>query len=169
LTPLPAALLGGRGPLVAWRLEPAIFAAGWDSGEGARLYGGRWNSRLRRAVYAAFDPATAILEVAAHKGFEELALAPHVLTSLKIGDPGAVHVVPPDAIPDPAWLTPLIAGKAQQAFGDGLLASQAFVIIPSAVSAHSWNVVFDPERTRGAYALLAQEPFALDPRLKPPR
>ncbi|WP_196796267.1 RES domain-containing protein [Acidiphilium cryptum] len=46
-----------------------MYAASWDNGEGAHLGGGRWNSRGVRAVYYSLDPATAILEVAVHKGF----------------------------------------------------------------------------------------------------
>src|ERR1700679_4047133 len=60
MTPLPASL--GGGALMAWRLDQAIFATTWDSGEGAYLVGGRWNSRGVRAVYCSIDPAIAILE-----------------------------------------------------------------------------------------------------------
>ena len=56
MTPLPPPL--GRGELVFWRLDKATFASSWDSGEGAFLFGGRWNSRNRRVVYASLDPAT---------------------------------------------------------------------------------------------------------------
>ena len=59
MTPLPAPLDGSA--LVAWRLDQARHAATWDSGEGAHLVGGRWNTRGVRAVYCSIDPATAIL------------------------------------------------------------------------------------------------------------
>jgi RES domain-containing protein len=70
VTPLPPPL--GRGDLVLWRLDQEHYASAWDSGEGAYLFGGRWSSRGVRAVYAALDPATAILEVAVHKTFKTL-------------------------------------------------------------------------------------------------
>lgn len=54
---------------MAWRLDQSKYAATWDSGEGAFLVGGRWNSRGVRAVYCAIDPATAILEVAVQRDF----------------------------------------------------------------------------------------------------
>ena len=66
--------------LVAWRLDQTNFGEAWDSGEGAYRVGGRWNSRDVRAVYCSIDPATAILEVAVHKGFKALDTVPHVLT-----------------------------------------------------------------------------------------
>jgi len=50
--------------LLAWRLCRAPFAD--LSGEGARLYGGRWNSSGRAMVYAAGDAALAVLEVRVH-------------------------------------------------------------------------------------------------------
>ena len=162
MTPLPGALGGTE--LVAWRLDAARHAAKWDSGEGAYLAGGRWNSPGVRAVYCAIDPATAILEVAAHKGLRALDVVPHILTALTV-DPSAVEVVRPEELSDPAWLSPGITSAGQQAFGDELLARHQFVVIPSVVSNHSWNLVFLSARAGGAYGLRSQEPFALDPRL----
>jgi RES domain-containing protein len=167
VTPLPA-LLGGR-ELVAWRLDAAIHGATWDSGEGAYRAGGRWNSSGVRAVYCSIDPATAILEVAVHKGFQTLDIVAHTLTSLTIDDPATVHVVDPSSVPNPNWLRPGIPSAGQQAFGDDLLARHLFVAIPSAVSSHSWNLIFAATRAAGAYAVRAQERFALDTRLHPPR
>lgn len=166
MTPLPGALGGSE--LVAWRLDDLRHAAEWDSGEGAYRAGGRWNSRGVRAVYCAIDPATAILEVAVHKGFEALDTVPHVLTAVTIAEPANVHVVHPDAVPNPGWMRPGIPGAGQQAFGDTLLASHSFVVIPSAVSTLSWNLIFIAASAAGAYATRSQARFALDTRLHPP-
>jgi RES domain-containing protein len=163
LTPLPPPL--GTGELVLWRLDQARHAASWDSGEGAYLVGGRWNSRGVRVVYASLDPATAILEVAVHKTFRALDTTAHVLTSARLIDPSRIHVVDPAAIPNSNWLRPGLPSAGQQAFGDALLAVHPIVALPSVVSPHSWNVIFNPATAAGYYALLAQEPFALDPRL----
>jgi len=103
-----------------------------------------------------------------HKGFRALDTVPHVLTSAVIADPADVHVVMPDAVPNPNWLRPGIPSAGQQAFGDDLLARHRFVAIPSVVSARSWNLVFDARRADGAYRLRSQERFALDTRLHPP-
>ena len=151
---------------MAWRLDEARFAASWDSGEGAHRVGGRWNGKGVRAVYCSVDPATAILEVAVHKGFAALDTVPHLLTGLTI-DPAGAHVVEPDAVPNPNWLRPGIPGAGQQAFGNDLLAKHKFVLVPSAVSTRSWNVIFEPSRAAGGYELASQERFALDTRLNP--
>jgi RES domain-containing protein len=160
VTPLPA-------ELVAWRLDVATFATSWDSGEGAYRVGGRWNGPGVRAVYCSVDPATAILEVAVHKGFRTLDTVAHVLTAAAIAEPAQVFVVQPDDIPNPNWLRPGIPSAGQQAFGNDLLAQHGLVLVPSAVSTHSWNLIFDPGRGVGMYALRSQERFALDPRLHP--
>lgn len=166
MTPLPGAL--GGDTLVAWRLDHQRFSQTWDSGEGAYLAGGRWNSRGVRAVYCALDPATAIIEVAVHKGFRALDTVPHVLTSIAVSDPGEVHVVRPEDVPNPNWLRPGIASAGQREFGDALLARHAFIVLPSVVSTYSWNLIFVAAKAQGRYEVAAQERFALDPRLHPP-
>jgi RES domain-containing protein len=165
VTPLPAAL--GGTDLVAWRLDRDQHAATWNSGEGAFRFGGRWNSPGVRVVYCALDPATAILEVAVHKGFDVLDTERHVLTALTITQPAGVHVVDPGKVPNRNWLISGIESAGQQQFGDALLAAHKFVVIPSAVSSHSWNLLFVAATATGAYQVQQQEPFALDTRLHP--
>ena len=153
---------------MAWRLDQARFDETWDSGEGAYAVGGRWNSRGVRAVYCSIDPAAAILEVAVHKGFKALDTVPHVLTALTVTETSRVHVVDPADVPNPNWLRPGIPGAGQRAFGDALLARHGFVLIPSVISTHSWNLIFVGAMASGAYAVRSQERFALDTRLHPP-
>jgi RES domain-containing protein len=166
VTPLPAALGGNE--LVAWRLDTTEHASTWASGEGAFRYGGRWNTKGVRAVYCSIDPATAILEVAVHKGFRVLDTVAHVLTALTIPNPAAVHVVDPASLPNPNWLRPGIPGAGQQSHGNQLLSQHKFVVIPSAVSLHSWNLIFVAATAAGAYDVRMREVFALDTRLHPP-
>jgi RES domain-containing protein len=92
-----------------------------------------------------------------------------VLTSVRIEQPASVHVVQPKAVPNPNWLRPGYPSAGQQEFGDRLLVKHAFIVIPSVVSTHSWNLMFDPARAQGAYTLVKQESFALDTRLHRPR
>jgi RES domain-containing protein len=167
MTLLPAALGGGDG-LVIWRLDQQVHAPTWDTGEGAFRVGGRWNSKGVRAIYCSIDPATAILEVAVHKGFRTLDTMPFVLTATRIANPAEIHIVLPDTVPNPNWLRPGIPGAGQQAFGDDLLGHHRFVAIPSAVSTHSWNLIIEPLKAASFHSLEFQERFALDTRLHPP-
>lgn len=151
-----------------WRLDQTRHATSWNSGIGAEGCGGRWNPKGLQVVYASLDAATAILEVAVHKGFKALDSVPHTLTAARVLDPGRVHTVRHEDIPNPNWLVPGTPSHSQQAFGARLLEQHAFVLIPSSVSRHSWNLLLNPRLAAGLYELLVQEPFALDGRLNPP-
>jgi RES domain-containing protein len=164
--PLPA-LLGGT-ELVAWRLDARQFASTWDSGEGAYRFGGRWSSVGVRAVYCALDASTSILEVAVHRGFKRMDTIAHSLTSLRIIDPADVHVVDGESLPNSNWLRTGMPGAGQQSFGDALLRTHKFVVVPSVVSPNSWNLLFVASMAQGHYTLRSQEGFALDTRLNPP-
>ena len=156
-------------PVRAWRIDQKKHAANWNSGTGAYAVGGRWNPRGVKAVYCSLDAATAIIEVAVHKGFRALDVVAHVSTVLEIADPAQVHVVMPRDVPNPTWLLPGIPSAGQQAFGAALLAAHPFVAIPSTASRQSWNLIFDPDRVTGLYSQVVQEQLAIDTRLNPPQ
>lgn len=163
MTPLPPPL--GAGELRFWRLDQKKHASTWETGEGSYLVGGRWNSKGVRAVYTSMDPSTAIMEVAVHKGFKALDTSHHILTSAMVIDPAEVHVLDVANIPNSNWLIPGSHGPGQQNFGDGLLRDHMFILIPSTVSRHSWNLIFDGSKAKGRFNDVQQEDFALDPRL----
>lgn len=164
MTPLPPPL--GSGDIRFWRLDAKRHAETWNSGEGSFRVGGRWNSPGVRAIYTSLDPATATLEVAVHKGFRVLDTEPHILTSARVADPKLIHVVTPDEVPNPNWLAPCSPNTNQQEFGDALLKEHRFILIPSAVSRHSWNLIFDATKPSADYEDVQQERFALDTRLQ---
>jgi RES domain-containing protein len=166
MTPLPAPL--GTGELVFWRLDMEPFAATWETGEGSFRVGGRWNSKGVRAVYASLEPATAILEVAVHKKFTALDTVPHVLTSARITDPSKIRIITEADVPNPNWLVPGIPSAGQQQFGDALLQAHPFIVLPSSVSHHSWNIIFDAALAKPYFDSISQERFRLDTRLNPP-
>jgi RES domain-containing protein len=155
------------GPPEAWRVDLRDYGPTWDRGVGAAKVGGRWNPAGYPVVYCSADPATAILEVAVHKGFSVLDTVPHVLTRARVLDQNDIHVVMPNDVPNRNWLRPGSPSRGQQTFGRDLLEQHFFVLIPSAVSDESWNLLFNPDRAADRYALNAQKHFALDPRLNP--
>jgi RES domain-containing protein len=167
LNPLPPAL-GGASTVCGWRLDRKVHAPTWDQGIGAFKGGGRWNSIGNATVYASLDPSTSILEVAVHKGFDVLDVDPHILIGFQVLDPADVHVVQPSAVPNPNWLRPGKPSKGQQQFGDHLLSTHKFIVIPSAVTASTWNLLFSPAMAGTAFTQFYFEPFALDTRLNPP-
>ncbi len=169
MTPLPGALGGTE--LVAWRLETSRHFKTWQSAEGAFLFGGRWSSAGQRILYTSLDPATAILEVGVHKGLATLDAVAHTLLQIDILDPARIFKVEHAAVPNLNWLRPGTVSKAQQAFGDALLAAHTLVLIPSVVSIHSWNLLINiqagAKTSSKVFKLRDSEAFALDPRLNP--
>lgn len=167
MTPLPAQLV--KGPkskiLVAWRLERKEHFPSWDKGTGAEKVGGRWSPRGRSVIYTSLDPATTILEVAVHKGFPTLDKVPHKMLEIGVLTPSKVFVVQPSDIPNPRWLHSGSISAAQQAFGADLLDKYPFVLIPSVVSSHSWNLLIDVATAGGMFQLQSHENFGLDTRL----
>lgn len=194
MAPLPAALAAwagagpGNPPLLAWRIDAEPYAATWHSGIGAELFGGRWNPKGQRAVYCSLDPATCLVEAAVHRGFEVLDSRPHVLSCVLIDlpliesavsgggsgsvggtAPAGIRVLHPDELPNPAWLHGGTPSAGQQRFGAELLAAHGVLVLPSAVSKCSWNLVFSPEAAAGRFRLQHQQRLVVDTRLNPPR
>lgn len=169
MTPLPPGIAapGAKAAksLAVWRLEREAFIPAWQEGVGAHRFGGRWNPKGQHVVYASLDPASTILELAVHAGFEALDAVPHVLLCIEILTPGEVFVLEDKAVPRPGWLLPGNAGTAQQAFGGALLQAHPFVAVPSVVSRHSWNLLINPVTAQGKFRKRAHARFQLDPRL----
>lgn len=58
--------------VVAWRIVKSRFAKQAFTGEGARRFGGRWNSPGHAVVYTAESQALAALEILVHVDSEKL-------------------------------------------------------------------------------------------------
>lgn len=174
MTLLPVSLPGGtpknaKNELTVWRLERAIYAPTWDTAEGAFQVGGRWSPAGRRVVYCSLDPSTAILEVAVHKGFSALDTVAHQLLSIRINRPAEAGVIDATKVPNSNWLRAGVVSAGQQAFGNQLLDAHPFVVVPSVVSSHCWNLLIDVAAAAGMFELIEAEDFALDTRLHPAR
>ena len=136
-----------------WRLVRRPYAD--LAGEGARRFGGRWNSPGLPAVYLADHPALAALEVRVHLDLPpELLPDDYVLMRVALPDepPESVAALPPDprAVGD-AWLR---SGRT------------AILRVPSAIVPHADNLLLNPAQPRAADAAITLvEPFRFDPRL----
>lgn len=156
----------------AWRLVKKKHADRAFEGEGARLYGGRWNSPGRRAIYAAESIALAALELLVHLHDREM-LHHYSLHAVHFADRHIV-TVKPRSLPDDWRRSP--APAALQVVGDAWLADRTSVVlsVPSAVVPLEMNYVFNPEHPDFA-SLTTEGPldFTFDSRLvtapRPPR
>lgn len=149
--------------MLVFRLCRAAFQA--LDGEGARLYGGRWNSPGRPAVYTSSSRALAALEYLVHV---DPANAPSDLMLLTIDVP---DTAPRDAI-DLATLPAHWAAESEppecQALGDAWLRAGATLAleVPAAPVPEERNVILDPRHPAHAgVRLVSSRPFVYDPRL----
>lgn len=152
-------------PLVAWRLVSRHRAASAFDGEGARLYGGRWNPPGIAVVYASTALSLAALEVLVHVDPDT---APRDLVALRAELPAGTAVsrlVPSDL---PAGWRAYPAPAALQALGAAWVRAGATVAlrVPSAVVPREDNLLLNPAHPAMAkLRIAAPEPFSFDPRL----
>ena len=148
--------------MTSWRLTKADYAASAFDGEGARLYGGRWNSPGRRVVYAAGSLALAALEILVHirrRG----ELQGYVKFRLEFADElmSTVDALPAD------WRQGR-APDSTRAVGDRWLAAGETPIlrVPSVVIPEEWNYLLNPQHPRFCEVEIGPPtPFTFDPRL----
>jgi RES domain-containing protein len=82
--------------LTVWRLLTARFAESAFSGEGARLYGGRWNRRGMPMVYTAGSQSLAMLEMLVQ---DEPLRARYVMVPATLPKNLKIERVTPDQLP----------------------------------------------------------------------
>lgn len=140
-------------PLTGWRLCREAFAD--LTGQGAALYGGRWNAPGAPMLYMAANAALSLLEVRVHLDLPP-DLLPEDYVLLAIGLEG-LSLERLEALPaDP------------RAFGDQWLreARSALLDVPSALVPESRNLLLNPRHAEaGGARILHQRRFTFDPRL----
>lgn len=143
--------------MIVYRLCKAAHVA--LDGEGARLWGGRWNSAGRPMVYAAATPSLAVLEVLVHLDLPA-ELLPDDLRLLTIEIPDDLPSLRADPSPadDAACL---LAGDAFLDAGNVLTMLVRSVVVPQ-----EWNALVNARhRDMVRVTVRNDEPFRIDPRL----
>ena len=146
--------------MVLWRLTAPEHAPGLD-GEGARLWGGRWNSPGTPVVYTASSLALALLETWVHLPAPMRrpgALPPRVAVRMELPEGESVEAVDRADLGDRAAL---------RAFGDDWARSRRSLAlsVPSAVIPLERNVILNPAHPAMAGVRAEVLPFAFDPRM----
>jgi RES domain-containing protein len=125
-----------------WRICRACYAAEAFSGDGARRFGGRWNSRGTPMVYASTSLALAAMELFVHL---EPSQAPDDLVYLS--------AVLPDGEPALRWDEPALPPNwwgdelgPVRALGDAWVrgGQSLAVLVPSVPIRPEWNVLVNP-------------------------
>lgn len=149
--------------MVLFRIVKCIYAADL-SGTGARLYGGRWNSEGKPAVYLASSRALAVLEVLVH-------LPPlmvpdgYCLIEIDVPDDSILNLTTEELPPDWKAIGQPVALKK---IGDAFLKKQDYFLmkIPSAIVPAEFNYLLNPlHRDIKKTKVLKSEPFDFDSRL----
>ncbi|HDG1674405.1 TPA: RES family NAD+ phosphorylase [Kluyvera cryocrescens] len=148
-----------------YRLTKTRFAAEAWTGNGARDYGGRWNSEGTPMVYTTGVPSLAVLEVLVHLDAFP-GLGGFSLLAIDVPDSLIVQI-DPAALPG-GWDAPT-APKAAQAIGDNWIREGASVAlgVPSAILPIEYNFLLNPKHH--AFKAIAAKasvlPFEFDNRL----
>ncbi len=150
--------------LSAWRIVHERHAAQSFSGEGARLYGGRWNSPGVAVVCTAESRALAALEMLVHLDSPRI-LKRYVHCRVEF-DERIVRELEPGEIPSdwrgnpPAHSTQAIGNKWVKEAGSAVLR------VPSVVVPEEWNYLLNPGHPDfGQIAIGEPAKFDFDQRL----
>lgn len=131
--------------LIGYRIVKKKHQATCFSGEGTRLYGGRWNSRGKRCTYLAASESLAVLEVMVH--LADYRLLRHYVLFEVLLHAADIRYVPDDLLPR-GWSNDP-APPQTAALGDGWLDSGDSVAlsVPSAVIPRERNYLLNVEHT----------------------
>jgi RES domain-containing protein len=149
--------------MLVWRLCRSIHAADAFSGEGARRFGGRWNSRGTPMIYTSTSLSLAAIELFVHL---DPTLAPDdlvaIAATLPDGEP-ARNITTADLAPD--WRSDEAGPRA---LGDAWIQSRSTLAlkVPSVPIPPEWNVLINPLHPRlGELKIDPPQPFVFDARM----
>lgn len=148
--------------ITVWRItKPRRVSTAFD-GEGARLFGGRWNSPGVRAVYTSGTAALALLEILVHAPvLPHYGLVPATFDESLIDTSITFSSLPANWNTSPA-------PTSLAAIGDHWVAAAKTLAlrVPSAVIPSEWNYILNPAHAHfKSVRIGALIPLPVDPRL----
>jgi RES domain-containing protein len=150
--------------ITAWRITKAARADKAFDGEGARLYGGRWNSVGTPVVYLAENAALAVLELLVHIE-NTAAIDLYVLIPVAF-ESRLVRTLPKNSIPGDWSANP--PSSTTQSIGDRWLAQgrDLLLSVPSALVPTERNFLLNPKHPDFSRVHIgAPQEFKFDARL----
>ena len=148
-----------------WRIASARYAGQAFDGEGARLYGGRWNHAGVLLVYTSESLSLSALEFFVNL---EPALAPAGLVAASASVPADLPVRSIGIAELPAGWRNYPAPEALKDLGTAWArgGETAALWVPSAVIPRERNLLLNPRHPDfGRIRILPAEPFSFDPRM----
>ena len=150
--------------ITAWRIVKRKRTKAAFTGEGARLYGGRWNSAGVAIVYTAASQSLAALEMVVHLESSEL-LDNYVVFEVGI-DESLVAQIELSQLPR-NWRTDPPPAKVREV-GDAWARAGASVVlqVPSAILPAEHNFLLNPRHPDFRRLVIGKpSPFRFNPRL----
>lgn len=151
--------------LTGYRIVAPRWAADALSGEGARKYGGRWNSPGKSVVYLGGTRALAALEMLVHLT-TPLSRQKHYKL-IKVSIPKELVARYPQAALPVDWRDSPVPRSSQEIGDDWLSAGgQLALCVPSVLIPEEMNLLLNPNH-KDFHKILREEPvdFRFDPRL----
>ena len=148
----------------AWRIVKSIYKDSAFNGEGARLYGGRWNNPGHPAVYVASSQALAVLEIMAN-GLTIEDAENFVLISVEFPASFVHRVAKADLPPD--WSNSP-APESTKSIGDRWIASGSSPVlrVPSVIVPDECNYLLNPQHSEiTSITIGSSRRFSINPRL----
>ncbi len=149
---------------IAWRIVQAHVADRAFTGEGARRYGGRWNSKGFAVVYTSSSISLAILEVFVHIPIYDI-LEEYVFIPVEFDQKWSI-ALNPDELPDNWNKGP--SPQAIKQIGDSWVEGRQSVIleVPSAIVPTEKNYLINPAHPDFSKLKIGSPAkFEFDPRL----
>jgi RES domain-containing protein len=151
--------------VTTYRICKTKHAATWFDGEGARLYGGRWNSRGTRILYTAGSLSLAALEMLVHLNDEEILLS-YSFAAAEFDESLILPVEEFRALPENWGASP--APLEIQRIGDEWARAQASVVlkVPTSVVPVEFNYLINVGHPEFSKVKLGKpQAFTFDERL----
>ena len=139
--------------------------AGELTGEGSRLFGGRWNKAGTRCLYTAESRALSVLESLVN---DTISTTPKKLSIITLKAPDENHlIIKPAQLPE-NWNKAEVS-EHTQSFGSALLDKAGYLIIrvPSVVIPQEYNYIINPVHPdMKKVSIIDVSDFSFDTRLK---
>jgi len=128
--------------MLVYRISKTKYATDL-SGEGAKLYGGRWNNKLTPCIYTSESRALALLEYTVNININDI---PRALSIITLDIPDAdIYELNQSQLPGDWKDVP--APSSTKDIGSNLLneSKNAVIKIPSAIITNEFNYILNPK------------------------
>jgi RES domain-containing protein len=150
--------------MIVYRVSKTKYASDLK-GEGARLFGGRWNNKMVACIYTSENRALALLEYTVNVNIDDIPRALSI-TTIDIPD-RSIRILKEADLPGDWKQSP--APSSTKDFGSKLLlaAADAVIRIPSTVIPGEFNYLLNPLHSESKkFRIIDTSDFIYDVRIK---